>query len=359
MSNFELYEDSSDPKSRQYRDRRWIYEFYPEGAERQAQLERALREKAAVEKELEKLYNEGPSEVSRAGMTLEDLQKRLSRLEVSRDEAVLHADSLQSSLRRTESQTENEKNYMKSQITELRKRVKTLESEVENVSNSRLQLLDEIDKQKREVILVNQQKDDIETKASAEISLLRQKLEIQKKDVDSRIRATDNLNRQTVNELREMLTAQQRVGNKWRDESRSMTQKFESTINELKQDSGRIERKHDEILKKFIAEQERAEKVKLLHMEQELMTSRLSQNDLQRIAADAEARADAASTQVKTLLSRERQLLQERKELNKELDRLKLETSRPSSRNQNQWKFLDNETPHKDDYRRPTNGYFS
>ncbi len=36
----------------------------------------------------------------------------------------------------------------------------------------------------------------------------------------------------------------------------------------------------------------------LLQFEQELMTSRASQEKLQRMVADAEARADAASTQV-------------------------------------------------------------
>lgn len=350
MSAFELYEKS--PRS-SYRDRSWIYEFYPEGAEKQAQLERAMREKTAVEKELEKLYNEGPSEATRAGMTVEELQKRLSRVEVTRDEAILQADSLQSSLRRSETQTENEKNYLKSQITELKKRVKTLESEVENVSNSRLQLLDEIDKQKREVIQSKQQKEESQTRASSEVSSLRQKLEIQEKDFDSRIKSTENLNRQTINDLREMLTAQQRVGNKWRDESRIMSQKFEASINELKQESARMERKHDEVVKRLIIEQERSDT-----FEQELMTSRASQEKLQRMVADAEARADAASTQVQTLLNRERQLLHERKELNRELDQMKLESSR-TARKQNQWNVLGSQTPEREDFRRPSNGYFS
>ena len=48
-----------------------------------------------------------------------------------------------------------------------------------------------------------------------QVASLRQKLELQGKDFDSRMRATEDLNRQTINELREMLTAQQRVGSKY------------------------------------------------------------------------------------------------------------------------------------------------
>eukprot|EP00795_Rhopilema_esculentum_P000515 gene515-10195_t len=360
MSSFELYDHDdkefavgTQSKRGDFRNKAWIYEFYPEGAEKQAQLERALREKTAVERELEKMYNDGPSEASRAGQSIEELQKRLSRIEVSRDDAFQQADLLQTSLKRSELQAENEKNFLKSQIAESKKRIKTLEEEVETTCKSKLQLLDEIDQLKRGALLSKKQKENSDVKSAAEISSLKQKLEIQAKDFESRMKATESINRQTVDELREMFTAQQRVGNKWRDESKFMSQKFESNVNELRQETSRLQRKSDDTSKRLAVEQQKSEQ-----MEKDLMATRASVEKLQRIAADAEARADAASTQVHTLLSRERQLLQERKELNRKIDELELEISRPSRQKpMNHWNFLGNETPDKYDHRATPNGY--
>jgi len=325
-----------------------------EGAEKQAQLERAIREKTAVERELEKAYREGPSEASRAGQSIEELQKRLTRLEVSKDDALQQADQLRSSIRNAESQAENEKNFLKSQIADSKKRIRTLEDEVETMGKSRLLLLDEVDQLKRAAIMSNQQHEDAEMKAASEISSLKQKLEVQTKDFESRVRATENLSRKSVEELREMLTAQQRVGNKWKDESKILTQKFESTVGELRRENERLQRKSEEVSKKIASEQRRSEK-----MERDLLTSKASQEKLQRMAADSEARADAASAQVHTLLNRERQLLQERKELNRKIDHLELELSRASRQKPgNNWVFGER-SPENGSHKLNTNGYYS
>ena len=48
------------------------------------------------------LYQEGPSEIARAGMTFEELQKRTGLAERTRDEALRRVDSLNSTLRKIE-----------------------------------------------------------------------------------------------------------------------------------------------------------------------------------------------------------------------------------------------------------------
>ena len=73
-----------------------------ENGEKQAQLDRALREKCSVEAELEKIYHEGILESGRESRDVNELSQRACAAERTRDEAQMKADSLTSQLRRTE-----------------------------------------------------------------------------------------------------------------------------------------------------------------------------------------------------------------------------------------------------------------
>ncbi|CAH3023274.1 unnamed protein product [Porites evermanni] len=297
-----------------------------EGAEKQAQLERSLREKSAVEKELEKLYQEGPAEIARAGMTFDELQKRAGQAERTRDEALRKVDGLNSTLKKLETRHEQEKSQGASESTELRRRIKQLEEENEEMSDNRLQLTDEIDKQKREILSAKQAKETAEHQCVTEVASLKQQHELRESEFDSRLRNIEEMNRRAVNELREMLTAQQKLGAQWKEESKAVTHKFEQTVNELRQEIGKQKRRNDDLNSQLNEERMRRQE-----LESRLSASKVSQEKLQSMIVDAETRADAASSQVTTLLNRERQLLQERKLVNREFERLKLEKSRPGS----------------------------
>jgi len=73
-----------------------------ENAEKQAQLDRALREKRSVEVELEKVYHEGILESGRESRDVTGLSERACMAERLRDEAQMKAESLANQLRRTE-----------------------------------------------------------------------------------------------------------------------------------------------------------------------------------------------------------------------------------------------------------------
>ena len=64
-----------------------------ECGERQAQCERALRDKRAVEKELEKLSRYSPKESTQRGNILHELQSRVCAAERARDNAVMKLDT--------------------------------------------------------------------------------------------------------------------------------------------------------------------------------------------------------------------------------------------------------------------------
>jgi hypothetical protein len=73
-----------------------------ESSEKQAELERSLREKRAIESELEKIYKEGILQGGRDNTEFSDLTLRACTAEKSLDEAQLKIESLSNQIRRME-----------------------------------------------------------------------------------------------------------------------------------------------------------------------------------------------------------------------------------------------------------------
>lgn len=110
---------------------------------------------------------------------------------------------------------------------------------------------------------------------------------------------------------------------RWKEESKALTQKFEHTLAEVKSEMMRHRRRSEEL------------QIQMNHMKaaKEDLGKQLGQltntnSALQRQLDEVEARAETAVAQVAKLLSKERQLLHERRELHKQLDRMKLQMAR-------------------------------
>lgn len=106
---------------------------------------------------------------------------------------------------------------------------------------------------------------------------------------------------------------------RWREESKTLAQKFERTISELKAELLRYRSRSDELTKQLNH---------LKHIQDDL-SKRLKEAtncncSLQQRLKEAEAQSETAMEHVAELASRERQLLQERRDLNRKLDKFKL-----------------------------------
>ncbi|KAK3750855.1 hypothetical protein QZH41_020238, partial [Actinostola sp. cb2023] len=230
-----------------------------EGAEKQAQLERAMREKSAVELELEKVYREGPSEIERVGLTFEELQKRIGKAERARDEASISCDNLSSTIKRLENKHEQDKAQSNAENAELRRRIKKLETESEEMSENRLHLVDEIDKLKREVLAAKQGRETAEHDRDMEIAAQKKKFEFKEKDFDLKLRGVEEMNRKSINDLRDMLNTQQKIGIQWKEETKSLTGRFEKTVSELRHQVSLQKKRNDELNNSLMDERQQAE----------------------------------------------------------------------------------------------------
>ena len=296
-----------------------------EGAEKQASYEKLQREKISIQNELEKIYQEGPVEVTKAGISLDELQKKLSKVELNRDECLLQIDILQMTLRRYKSRLENDKTAYVNQLNELRKQTKIIKEDFDEVSESRLKLLNEVNSLKKELLSKKEDNVALDTTCASQVSSLQQKLEIKEKEFVSRLNATENMNKDAMNELRDMVATQQKNANKWREESRALCQKFERTINKLTHENSALKRKNEELIQMHNQYEN-----KLEHLERECNANQTTVEKLKTLYSASEERAENATDQLQLHQSREKQLQKEKKSLNREIDELKLEISRPS-----------------------------
>jgi len=314
--------------------------FYEiENGEKQAIWEKTLREKLSLEKELEKIYQERPMEESKVGCSIDELQKKLTKVELNRDESLMQIDSLQNVLRRTKSRLESDHNIMLNQVNDYKKQVKTLKNDLEEVSESRVGLLEEVNTLKRELLSKREDHSSNNIAHASQISSLKQKLEVKEKEFETRVRVTEDTNKQAINEMREMMSLQQKNATKWREESRALCQKFESAISQLRQENSNLKEQNKNLQHSLNESFQKTEELEKVHY-----TNQVTLEKLQRLYSDSDERAEVASTQVQTLLSREKQLLHDRKTLNREVDKLKLDLSRPDRLNtSNQWNNYINE----------------
>ncbi len=79
------------------------------------------------------------------------------------------------------------------------------------------------------------------------MTLLTQRFELREKELLCQLESSVEGHQRSTHELREMLVAQHRVGTRWREESREMAQKYESTITELRGEVTRQKRRNEEL----------------------------------------------------------------------------------------------------------------
>merc|ERR1712224_1186339 len=156
-----------------------------------------------------------------------------------------------------------------------------------------------------------------DTTCASQVSSLQQKLEMQGKDYESRLLATENMNKDAMNELRDMLSTQQKKANKWREESRATCQKLETSLNKITRENGALKRKNEELTLMNVQNQKKIEE-----MEKEYSENQTEIEKLKTLHSSTQERIENSGAQIQGYLNREKQLQKEKKALNREIDKL-------------------------------------
>ncbi|NXB04410.1 SCLT1 protein, partial [Cnemophilus loriae] len=204
-----------------------------ECGEKQSQIERAIREKRAVEEELEKIYREHRDHESDS-RKLEQLHQKYLLAEAAKDDLQLSLQMTQNKLKQLEINSEEEKSRCQEVICKLQS---TLDSEREKsafVSEQRLKLEQENEQLQKEMEGLRKLAVEAQQKAKIKISTMEHEHAVKEHGYEARLKEMEDTSHKSTAELRRLLVAQQKATNRWKEETKNLTETAEARISKLK-----------------------------------------------------------------------------------------------------------------------------
>ncbi|XP_076996148.1 sodium channel and clathrin linker 1 isoform X3 [Tamandua tetradactyla] len=267
-----------------------------ECAEKQGQIERAIREKRTVEEELEKqIYHEGRGNESDY-RKLEEMHQRCLVAERSKDDLQIRLKTAENRIKQLEINSSEEISRCQEMIQKLQN---VLESERENcglVSEQRLKLQQENEQLQKETEDLRKIALEAQKKAKLKISTMEHEFSIKEHGFEVRLREMEDSNRNSTVELRHLLLTQQKATSRWKEETKKLSESAEIRISNLKSELNRQKLHTQELLSQLeMANEKVVENEKLILEHQE------KANRLQRRLNQAEQRAASASHQLSVI----------------------------------------------------------
>uniref|UniRef100_A0A8C6ZRK4 Sodium channel and clathrin linker 1 n=1 Tax=Nothoprocta perdicaria TaxID=30464 RepID=A0A8C6ZRK4_NOTPE len=266
-----------------------------ECGEKQSQIERVIREKRAVEEELEKIYREDRGHESDS-RKLEQLHQKYLLAECTKGDLQLSLQTAQNKLKQLEMNSEEEKSHLQEMICKLQS---ILDSEREKsgfVSEQRLKLQQENEQLQKEMEGLRKLAVEAQQKAKIMVSTMEHEHSVKEHGYEARLQEMQDSSQKSTAELRRLLVAQQKATNRWKEETKNLTDTTEVRINKLKSELSQQKLRTQELLSQLEIANEKA-----IEDEKLMMEYREYINRLQRRLSQAEQRAATASQKLSVI----------------------------------------------------------
>ncbi|XP_075607260.1 sodium channel and clathrin linker 1 isoform X2 [Balearica regulorum gibbericeps] len=268
-----------------------------ECGEKQGQIERAIREKRAVEEELEKIYREDRGHES-DNRKLEQLHQKYLLAETAKGDLQLSLQTTQNKLKQLEMTSEEEKSRCQEIICKLQS---ILDSEREKsafVSEQRLKLQQENEQLQKEMEGLRKLAVEAQQKAKIKISTMEHEHAVKEHGYEARLKEMEDTSQKSTAELRRLLVAQQKATNRWKEETKNLTETTEARISKLKSELSQQKLRSQELISQLEMANEKDEKL--------MMEYREYINRLQGRLSQAEQRAATASQKLSLITTRKK-----------------------------------------------------
>ncbi|XP_075006259.1 sodium channel and clathrin linker 1 isoform X4 [Calonectris borealis] len=268
-----------------------------ECGEKQGQIERAIREKRAVEEELEKIYREDRGHES-DNRKLEQLHQKYLLAETTKGDLQLSLQTTQNKLKQLEMNSEEEKSRCQEVICKLQS---ILDSEREKsafVSEQRLKLQQENEQLQKEMEGLRKLAIEAQQKAKIKISTMEHEHAMKEHGYEARLKEMEDTSQKSTAELRHLLVAQQKATNRWKEETKNLTETTEARISKLKSELSQQKLRSQELISQLEMANEKDEKL--------MMEYREYINRLQGRLSQAEQRAATASQKLSLITTQKK-----------------------------------------------------
>jgi len=293
-----------------------VHALEMENAEKQSRLDRLLREKRAVESELQQIYADGKNEGSKSKDAYEQLNKRAITAERKRDEANVKIDHMTMEIDRLKMEISNMTLQRETEVKQLTERLVSVQTEFETLSEDRETAMTTINQLNKKLQEATKEKEAAYRKCVKEVALIEQDQKVKTRDLEIRLQTTEDTRQQTVAELRRLLTAQQRMSARWKEECQTITHKFEGKLTDSRAEMSHLKKRNEELTSLLKDSQAKTSEVERMLTEYTRNIRRMEER-----VREAETQAGDAANQVARQSMRERQREMEREGLMAELQR--------------------------------------
>nr|XP_020637195.1 sodium channel and clathrin linker 1 isoform X2 [Pogona vitticeps] len=266
-----------------------------ECGEKQSQIERAIREKRAVEEELEKIYREGRGNEGDY-RKLEELHQRCLIAERAKDDLQLSLQKAQNKIKQQEMNYEEEIGRCQEMIHNLQSILDSSRQNCGSIGEECLKLQQENEQFKKEMEDLRRLATEAQQTAKLKISTMKNEHLIKEHGFEVRLKEMEDVNQNSIAELRGLLIAQQKATNRWKEETKKLTEITEARMNNLKSELNRQKNHTQELL----CQLERAN-TKVIENEKLMLEHQEKVSRLQSRLSQAEERAATATQQLSAL----------------------------------------------------------
>ncbi|XP_055014621.1 sodium channel and clathrin linker 1 isoform X2 [Boleophthalmus pectinirostris] len=270
-----------------------------ECADKQSQTERSLRERKAVEEELEKVYKEGRAEPE--FRKIEALHHRCLEAERRREDINLTLQSTLSKLKKMEMDYSEELSRCQEEVRRLQNTLTTAREECVSISEERLKLQQENTQLRKDMDDLRKSNVIDQKKAKQRMSQIEQEYCLKERELDAQIRELEETGKRNSADLTRLLTAQQKTTQRWKEEAKKLIQDFETKIMSHKSELNRQKQRSHEL--ELQLETDRAT---IAEYERQLAEYQEKSSRLQLRLTQAEQKATTATHQLNMIASRQR-----------------------------------------------------
>ncbi|XP_066576250.1 sodium channel and clathrin linker 1 [Amia ocellicauda] len=271
-----------------------------ECSDKEAQTQRAIREKRAVEEELEKVYRDG-----RGGEAeyrkIDELHQRCLNAERSKDDLQISLQAAQNKIRKLEMNSQEELSRCQEAMQTLQASLSVAREDCGSVSEERLHLQQENQQLRKEMDDLRKAHLQVQRKAKQQLSTMEHEYSVKEQVLEARARELEDRSRASMTELTRLLTAQQKTTKRWKEESRKLAEAFELKLSHAKTELTRQKQRSQELEVQLEGDHE-----KITEYEKQMAEYQEKNSRLQRRLTQAEQRASTASQQLTRITSQRR-----------------------------------------------------
>ncbi|CAM4499666.1 unnamed protein product [Leuciscus chuanchicus] len=269
-----------------------------ECADKETLIERAHRERKAVEEELEKVYKEG--RVGEPEMRkMEALHQRCLNSERLKDETQLTLNSTKNKMKKMEMEFSEELSRCQEEVRRLQSALSSSREESTAISEERLTLQQDNQQLHRDMEALRKECALAQRRAKQQVSSMQQELCVKEQSLESRLREMEESSKNSSTGLTRLVLAQQKTISRYKDEAKNLTQAFQQKLSSLRSELNRQKQRVQELEIQMEADHQ-----KMLEYERQVSEQLEKNTRLQRRLTQAEQRATSASQQLNVMSQR-------------------------------------------------------